>query len=905
MGIITDQTIEMDNLLADIRPERLILTVNRRLALELKGRYDRRQAELGHMAWESANTISWSDWLGSQFQDLVEQGNSDQVLLTSHQSRILWEQVILQFDRDGSILRPSSAASMAHDAWGLIQSWNITTQQLTTSATGETEIFLEWASEYQHRCKSNGWLDSAVLPKVISQWLDEGILTAPAEIILAGFDEITPQQQSLLELLQEKGSSISTLTAAELPATATRFQAKDFAQELEAAARWAIKRLQMNADARVGVVIPQLAEVRSQVETVFRRCFHPGSFIPGSLNPPAVFNISFGVPLQQCPLVVDAFLLLRLASGNLPSGDLSRLLRSPFISGGSSERQGRARLDAFLRSRVGERSMSLDTLIRKGHEFSNRDASGCPLLLQILESYRLRLDHLPTRLSPQKWLDEFNALLNNVGWPRYESLNSTEYQQAESFKQVMNTFQTLGQLQHSMDLIEATARLRTLAGETLFQPKGEETPVQIVGILEAAGLRFDHLWVMGLSDDKWPAPASPNPLLPISLQRNLKLPHASPKREYEYTVAITHRLLASAEEVIVSHPESDGDNDLRVSPLVAGIPTVTLEQLDLATTPDESKLGFGSSHLERLVDDMAPALAPGSHVSGGSRLLSDQSACPFRAFANHRLGTKVIEDPVSGMDARIRGIMIHRVLEKLWGMLGSLSGLQEMDEPDLKSLVTTEVESLLAQLRSSRPETLAPRFIQIEQERVSQLILEWLQLERERTPFSVVSLEHKESVDIGSINLDIVADRVDRLPDGKHLIIDYKTGKLRYRGWFEQRIEEPQLPLYATTDDTQVAGVFLAGVSRAQMAFAGVSESDALVPGIKAFTTTRDGKVYTDWNDLITAWREHLELLAAEVLNGHAKVSPKNRSRDCEYCPLPALCRIHEQEDSEFGEEGA
>jgi len=520
----------MDSALADMSPERLILTVNRRLALEVKGRYDRNQAKLGRMAWESANTISWSDWMASLFQDLVEHGNTDQILLTSHQSRILWEQVILQFDRDDSILRPSSAARMANDAWGLIHSWGISTQQLTASATSETELFLEWADEYRHKCKRDGWLDSAVLPAFISQQLKDGVLTAPAEIFLAGFDEITPQQHSILELLKQKGCEISTLTPADHSTTATHYQAQDIAQELEAAARWALKRLQLNRAARIGVVIPQLAEVRSKVESTFRRCFHPGSILPGTGILPTIFNISLGVPLHQCPLVVDGFLLLRLATGDLPSGDISRLLRSPFLSGGSTEQQSRARLDAFLRSRVGERTMSLDTLIRMGREFSNRDDTGCPLFLQALDSYRLRLDHLPTKLSPQKWLAEFNHMLKGMGWPCYERLTSTEYQQAESFKQVMTTFQALGQLQQSMGLPEAITRLRSLAGETLFQPKGEEAPVQIVGILEAAGLRFDHIWVMGLSDDKWPAPASPNPLLPISLQRKLNLPHASPKR---------------------------------------------------------------------------------------------------------------------------------------------------------------------------------------------------------------------------------------------------------------------------------------------------------------------------------------------------------------------------------------
>ncbi len=700
----------------------MILTVNRRLSLELKARYDWIQAERGHSAWESVAAISWSDWIASQFQTLVDHGVSDQILLGPHQSRMLWEQIIRHSDGANSILRPASAARMASEAWSLIHSWHISTEQLSEAANSESELFTTWASAFRRRCQRVGWLDAAVLPDLISQHLDAGGLTSPSEIILAGFDEITPQQQSILDLLQKKGCQLKFLAPPVHSGTAQRVQATDSAQELESAATWALRRLQLNSEARIGVVVPQLAELRTRVETTFQRCFHPDSLLPGSGNPLPAYNISLGIPLNLCPLVVDAFLILRLATGALPCGDLSQLLRSPFLAGGLVEREGRARLDLFLRGRIGERTISLDTLIRKGREFNRSEESSCKLILQALDAFRLRLDHLPRKQSPQGWIDEFNTLLSTLGWPCNETLNSTEYQQAWSFKQAMTAFQMLGQVQQNMGLQDAIGRLQTLAGETLFQPQGEAAPVQVVGILEAAGLRFDHLWVMGLSDDRWPPPATPNPLLPISLQRSLNLPHASPRRELEYAALITERVLASAPEVVVSHAASAGGNELRVSPLIAEIQLMTMEQLELVPTADVRRVGFGTAELEQMVDDTAPPLPPGSQLSGGSSLLADQSACPFRAFAKHRLGARLVEDPVSGVDARIKGIMVHRVLQELWGQLGSQEKLLHLGASELKQLVSDEVSKELSRLRPSRPETLAPRFVQMEQERVTELV---------------------------------------------------------------------------------------------------------------------------------------------------------------------------------------
>ena len=52
------------------------------------------------------------------------------------------------------------------------------------------------------------------------------------------------------------------------------------------------------------------------------------------------------------------------------------------------------------------------------------------------------------------------------------------------------------------------------------------------------GLRFDHLWVMGLHHEAWPQSANPNPFLPIALQREHKLPHSSADRELEFAAKV-------------------------------------------------------------------------------------------------------------------------------------------------------------------------------------------------------------------------------------------------------------------------------------------------------------------------------------------------------------------------------
>lgn len=868
-----------------------VVTANRRLALELKARYDLLHADQGKAVWESANILSWGDWTQAQFQELQDLGVIDKTLLTPYQSQILWEEIIASSSQGQAILNVSSAARMAQDALEVAQSWLINGKQLAGYANDETDLFLAWVDIFEKRCRQENWIDISKLNTIVNEHIANGALTAPDKIILAGFDEITPQQRELLSVMH----SVSYLISEELENSVRRFQAFEKKHEIITAVRWAINRLQSNPEGRIGIIVPKLGELRRDVELILDRCLNPISILPSSSISEKAYNISIGTPLAQCPLVMDALTVLRLAGGRLSSSDLSRLLRSPFIAGWNKEGACRVRLDAYIRSSLGEHEVSIDTLTRKLGETSSRENDSCPILLENLQQFRKIVDQLRRKLTPQEWTEEFQRILKAFGWCRSEKMDSVEFQQLEKFNNLFSSFQQLGQIQHSMQLQEAVEHLHTIAAATPFHAQGgSDAPIQVVGILEAAGLNVDHLWVTGLSDNVWPEPASPNPLLPISLQRKLDLPHASPQRELEYASATTRRLLSAAREVIVSHAQSDGKSQLRASPLIAQIPEILIDELAIAQIGEISRIGFNSVELEQLADNSAPEIPAGTHVTGGSSLLHDQSACPFRAFANHRLGAAGLEDPVSGVDARIRGIITHRVLQLLWQQIDDQESLLAMDSLELEQLIENTVSRELSVLKKQRPETFTPRFVEIERDRLTELVLQWLDLEKQRTPFKVAYLEQRERINLAGLEIDVRADRVDLLEDGTKLIIDYKTGKnISYKGWFEQRIEEPQLPLYSTTESEIIAGVCLAGVNQSKLGFKGITEHSGVVPGVKEFSKNRESADYSSWDGLKHAWKQRLELLAEEILSGRSDVTPKS-PKECNYCPLPSLCRIHE-----------
>ena len=54
------------------------------------------------------------------------------------------------------------------------------------------------------------------------------------------------------------------------------------------------------------------------------------------------------------------------------------------------------------------------------------------------------------------------------------------------------------------------------------------------------------IWFLGADEDAWPAGGSTHPLLPLEVQREDGMPHATPQLDWDLAEAVTARLLASA-----------------------------------------------------------------------------------------------------------------------------------------------------------------------------------------------------------------------------------------------------------------------------------------------------------------------------------------------------------------------
>ncbi|MBI3771507.1 MAG: PD-(D/E)XK nuclease family protein [Gammaproteobacteria bacterium] len=871
-----------------------VLTVNRRLARHVRQHYADQQQAQGKRVWQTPQVLLWTAWVEQCWDEIgfVDPAQVRYRLLTDAQAEVVWESVIRDSAVGQDLLSISATVHSAMQAWRTLKQWRLNVRDLAASDQSDVQAFCDWAHDYERRCVQKGWLDPALLPELLIDELKLKRISLPSQIIWFGFDDVTPQQQALIGALRQAGVTVEIAVPEIGNGKARRVACAESAAELRKAALW-VRDLLERGERRVAVVVPDLAGQRARLFTIFDEVLCPARLLEQGPEAPRPYNVSLGVALQQLPVVASALAILELASGTMPLEAVGRLLLSPHLGAAESEMSRRALLDARLR-RHGEALVSLRTVLRMATALNQSLAWACPQLARNLTELRQLLDAKPNRLLPSQWVEPLSQMLRAMGWPGERSLNSDEYQAVAAWKQLLAQFAALDEVSGKLSLKQTLSRLQQAAKTVIFQSQTTEQPVQVLGLLEAAGLDFDHVWVAGLHDEVWPPVPQPNPFLPISLQRRLAMPHASAERELEFARKVTARLLSAAPEVIVSYPQREQDRELRASPLLVHLPEVMLNELQLPEYADYRALIRNNAVIEHYVDSNGPALAAGSAVAGGSGVFRDQAACPFRAFGRYRLGAQALEVPASGLSAAERGSLLHSVLELIWQRLQDQQQLLALDVMQRREFVTSAVDQVLAVEAKDYPHVFTARFTALEQERLVNISLSWLEQEAQRPPFNVVATEQKRKVNISGLEFEVKADRIDRLADGGAMIIDYKTARPRIADWFGTRPDEPQLPLYAVTHDESVEAVAFAWLSPREQRFIGLSCDAEVAPGIERFNDTKYDIGKPDWESLQQEWRQVLERLAAEFRHGVASVDPKKGPETCMYCDLAAFCRINE-----------
>jgi ATP-dependent helicase/nuclease subunit B len=870
-----------------------IITVNRRLASFLREAHAKHQLEKDLTVWNTPDILPFETWAQRYWQQSQLMGiGKSEVLLNSTQELILWQQIISQSDSGKKLLRVSATAQIAKKAWELSRQWQLDFPFPEIFQTEDTAAWQAWAETFQKLCKKNNWLDNATLTdKVIT--LVESKFQLPKRIFCVGFDELNPQYECLFSKLKKQNSDFIFLENIDAQINHVEknefLSCSDSEDELLTMARWAEQLYKNNSQTSIGCIIPNLTEIREEVVNVFSKVFSPDNIFPGSPDLNLPFNISSGKKLTHFALISSALLVLNLGDW-ISMETLSTLLYSPYLGAFKKESFKRAKLFAAL-CKNGEDKIHLRQLIAMAKE-KNICITFAKKLENLVKQYS---EIIHKKLLPSEWRKIFLQQLETMSWPGDRTLNSMEYQVCERWIKLLNEFSSLEVVSGIVSYSEAVHQLNELAEAAIFQAKTQKsTPIQVLGTLEASGLSFDHLWVMGLHDAVWPPPAIPNPFIPKELQREFKMPHASSDRELVFHQKITKRLSQTAAHVIFSYPQQDQDRILRPSPLINHFKEITLESLNLPLYQSISERIFHSRKIEFFEDFTAPRWTPEEKIFGGTSIFKNQAACPFRAFARIRLGAQDLELPQIGLTNREQGSLLHVALQFFWGYLHNQKKLLEFSDQEINQLIEKSTDEAITLAAKERPLTFKNQLTRIEKKRLDYLLRQFIEKEKNRPSFTVLAIEKTEEVNIADIPLKLRVDRIDELDDGSCLIIDYKTGESSVKSWFGERPDEPQLPLYCVTNELPVRGLLFAELQAHQVEFKGISENTSDIKNVKTLgeLSLKNKDIPAAWKDMKMQWKIIFENLAEEFKKGFAKVDPKQGEKTCQYCDLQLLCRF-------------
>ncbi|HTY04097.1 MAG TPA: PD-(D/E)XK nuclease family protein [Rhodocyclaceae bacterium] len=869
----------------------LVLCANQRLVRHLRAEHDRAQVAAGQWSWQPLAALTVGAWLddvtaGALLAGGIPAGEAPRLVLNVTQERLLWEQAINAHVADGEdpLFDREGLAALAAEANQLCEVWNL---KPDAQASEETQRFVAWRRHVRAECEPRGWLDAARHRAWQIRCLANGAGRLPASVAFAGFDRHSPPEMELRRVLVQRGVAVSELSLGrEEAGAAVVSPCADRRAECRAAAAWASERLAAQPDARLGIVAIELSGVREMLVAALDDALHPESLLPANAEAPRRYNVSLGTQLARQPVVAVALELLHLCANprRCEQARLSALLTGPYWSAWQGEAEGRARLDAAMRRHLPP-ALGVPQALTFARRFEKKGLR-IARTRGAIEALVNAIDGNSGRRLPSAWAGVFAQLLDDAGWPGERPLSSREWQAREALMATLDELGALDAVLGKVPLAEANRQLARLCRERVFQPETVGTPsVEVVGPLEAAGLAFDALWVLGMNDDAWPPAPRPNPLLPADSQRRAQATNASSEVQLEFARSVQRRLMHAAPEIVFSWAKGEGDKQLRASPLLAGLP----ERAPPAALPSVIARMVGTGRIERIEDHRAPPLAEGEHVAGGTRLLQAQALCPAWAFYQFRLGARPLDEPVEGLDAMDRGTLLHRVMERFFSGR-TQAQLAAMSAEEGTRAIDDAVASAFADFDGEREERLPPRFAALEQARLAQLLAQWLPLELARpVPFAVAASEENEKVEIEGLALDLRADRVDELADGRRLVVDYKTGDPKTRGWDDERLAEPQLPLYAT--QCGASGVMFARVRTDDCGFVGWAEEKDLVDGVKA----------VDWPATLERWRAALATVAREVRAGHAEVTFK-REEDLKFCDVRPLLRLPEAKMQQEGQ---
>ncbi len=864
---------------------RTILAPNSELAVALFDALERAHRDSGREIWRTPRVRDFGGWLRERHIERQFADSSTPRCLSDVEEREVWHTVVLERGSGESYLDPSGAVRAARRARRAMHEYAIPASAIAADGGEESLMFLDWNARFEERCRAVRCIDADRLPMSMDcaspvAWIESPHWRPVARRWLQA--QIGPALEP---------SEVSPPAPAGGLGASRLLRAGSRAEEFAAMAEWARRALLGNPAFRAWICVPDLARCRGELVDAFDAAMAPRRYSLHESSESAPYAVAGGTPLAGYAPVRAALDLLAVSAGPVSFTQFSALLRSPELQESAAEAGVASILDVALRSRAPS-EIPLADWLQLAQAAARAESLGPVGALQRLQAGARILDELRGQHPMSRWVCLWVAAFESAPWSLRRRWSSGEYQSAERFRELLAALAGGDPVFGAQSRAAAESILRRAARDTAFQTQTGIPTVWISGQLIDPWLTYDGLWVAGCCESRWPPPVDPVPLLPVRLQREHGVVAAGAEAQLQFAEDLQRRWRARSLSCVFSCADSGDGRHAAPSPLLSSTVQVldaprepTAEPFITAPQPHWLAQLNQAPELEALADEWAPRFAADERTRGVSTLRA-QSRCAFRGFAETRLSTETLERPIPGFNERERGEILHHALEHIWSelldskQLAALGGQQRADLLDRSAC-----SAIAASCRRRDP---GARWRERERIRLNGVLSRWLQIEAERAPFAVESLEAGlQRASFGGVEFSVRIDRVDRLEDGARVLIDYKSGST-VADWRGDRPDNPQLPIYALLLPQALVAVAYASVNASECSFVAEAERS----GIFKRTSQRTRMEGMDsLAALMCVWLQRIEKLAAAFAAGRAAVDPTPKA--CESCRLHGLCRVH------------
>lgn len=866
----------------------LTITPNTRLSETIIGKAsDALMKSRGVNAVQAPNVCSLADYIADAWSELQSANYSEackHALVSDSVLFYQWVSVIRKDNELETILNPTELASQAHSASKRLALWKIADY---SADSPETEIFKRWQQEVERT--TSGFVSSEQALAIIIDAIENDVLPVPKIVCAFSFDDLPPLHEQFFETIGQKAKLIQSDFSRHGEATPYSVCNFDDDEQLSNMARWAFNAHQQDPGAQLAIVVPDLPNKREAVLNALNDVFEPQVILPQTKQYTPPYNITAGTPLSSQPMIKLGLDVLRYGFNEVPLEGISKVIKSPFIAHSVTERSRRAKFDLQLR----KNGKTVHSLL---------DLTGspeCPRKLSMaIGKFANAINNRSETTSLAQWLTLFDESLKAIGWPGERNLNSEEFQALKQFKDLL--LELSGNFTFNADLTidSALFYLVTACNNTLYSAESKETPIQVMGLLEAAGLSFDKMYLLDMNMGTVPAKAAPNTFLPVQLQVDHKMPHADAERELSFFESILSRYNANCDEIIYSYCQYQHESDLTPSYFVSGdsVPAALFK----APTVDYKAYLINRIPVQTVYDEPV-RLDTTKKAKGGVSVLQNQTLCPFKNFVANRLRVREFPKVRDGLSAPVRGQLLHDIMARIWKKLRTQTELLALTEEQQHQLVASRTNSAFVALRGRTD--LDDSLVMMEKTHLQNIIGQWLDFERTRPPFMVEAIEEDRQIRLGhfdsndeenseTINVSIRLDRVDAVQNEEKKFtsivpIDYKSGTLSLRV-SAPAFRDVQLPLAALSKRDNLAGMAYAGIKKHNIKMLGLSDGTEIGKGVNS-TSSSKANIPGNFDAALQHWSNQLNKIAQDFIAGEAHITPSPDA--CRYCANQVICR--------------